>query len=103
MSWAGKIELSPARFALCEAIKEVCAVAQPLAQKTGIRIEIDVAPELGEVTLNQQKFKQVLYNLLSNAIKFTDDGGKVDILAKNHEAHRFRLVVKDIRVLERSM
>jgi len=92
---AGKMELSPERFALREAIEEVCAVANGIAQKKRIQIEIDVAPELGEVTLDQQKFKQVLYNLLSNAIKFTDDGGKVKILATTHEAHRFRLVVKD--------
>ena len=92
---AGKMELSPERFALREAIEEVCAVTKAIAQKKSIQIEIDVAPELGEVTLDQQKFKQVLYNLLSNAIKFTDEGGKVEILAATHEAHRFRLVVKD--------
>jgi signal transduction histidine kinase len=92
---AGKMELSPERFALREAIKEVCAVAKAIAQKKRIQIEIDVAPELGEVTLDQQKVKQVLYNLLSNAIKFTDDAGKVKILATTHEADRFRLVVKD--------
>ena len=45
--------------------------------------------------MDQQKFKQVLYNLLSNAIKFTDDSGRVDIIATSRETDRFDLAVKD--------
>ena len=56
---------------------------------------MNVAPEIGDVTLDQQKFKQVLYNLLSNAIKFSHDGGKVEIRVAMHDAHRFKLVVVD--------
>ncbi len=92
---AGKMELSLERFALREAIEEVCAVAKPIAQKKSIQIEIDVAPDLSDVTLDQQKLKQILYNLLSNAVKFTDDGGKVEIRAAMHDAHCFKMVVKD--------
>ncbi|MBV8376107.1 MAG: CHASE3 domain-containing protein [Verrucomicrobia bacterium] len=92
---AGKIELNPERFVLREAIAEVCNVAGAIAQKKRIQIEIAVAPDLAQVTLDQQKLKQVLYNLLSNAIKFTDEGGKVQIRAAMHEAHRVRLEVKD--------
>jgi signal transduction histidine kinase len=92
---AGKMELSLERFALREAIEEVCAVAKPIAQKKSIQIEVDVAPDLSDVTLDQQKLKQILYNLLSNAVKFTDDGGKVEIRAAMHDAHCFKMVVKD--------
>ena len=57
---------------------------------------MSVAPEIGDVTLDQQKFKQILYNLLSNAIKFTDDGGKVEICAASTRTNfASRLVVKD--------
>ena len=92
---AGKMELNPERFSLREAIEEVCAVTNAIAQKKRIQTKIDVAPELGEVTLDQQKFKQVLYNLLSNAIKFSDDGGNVEILAEPHDTDRVKLVVSD--------
>jgi signal transduction histidine kinase len=60
-----------------------------------IDLHVNVAPELGDVTLDQQKFKQVLYNLLSNAIKFTEDGGKVELFAEPNAPHRFKLVFKD--------
>jgi hypothetical protein len=36
-------------------------VTKPIAQKKGILLEVQVAPELGEVILDQQKFKQTLY------------------------------------------
>jgi signal transduction histidine kinase len=75
----GKMELFPVSFALPEAVAEVCSIMSHTAQKKGIEIESTFSPSLGTVTLDLQKFKQVLYNLLSNAVKFTDDGGRVAI------------------------
>nr|WP_202797484.1 PAS domain-containing protein [Chthoniobacter flavus] len=92
---AGKMDLTPVSFVLSQAIDEVCAVAKPLAQKKHIHVRLTVAPELSCVTLDQQKFKQVLYNLLSNGIKFTDDGGNVGIFATPYDGSRFKLSVKD--------
>ena len=92
---AGKMELKPEKFSLRKAIEEACAVTKPIMQKKSIRLEVNVAPELGHVTLDQQKFKQVLYNLLSNAIKFSPNGGKVEIRVAMHDAHRFKLSVQD--------
>jgi PAS domain S-box-containing protein len=92
---AGKMELNPVRFSLSKAIPEVCALTKPTARKKGIRIDVNVAPELDEVTLDQQKFKQVLYNVLSNAIKFNRDGGKVEIRAEPYEEDRVKIVITD--------
>ena len=91
----GKMELNPEKFSLRKAIEEVCAVSRPIVQKKGIRLEVYVAAELGDVTLDQQRFKQILYNLLSNAVKFTDQGGKVEIHVATHDAYRFKLSVQD--------
>jgi signal transduction histidine kinase len=92
---AGKMELTPETFPLRKAIEEVCAVVRPLVQKKSIQVLVDVSPLLGDVTLDQQKLKQVLFNLLSNAVKFTDDGGRVEILAQPNGPRRFNLAVKD--------
>jgi signal transduction histidine kinase len=91
----GKMELNPEKFSLEKAIEEVCAVSKPSVQKKGIRLEVYVAPDLSYITLDQQKFKQVLYNLLSNAVKFTDDGGTVEIRAEAHDTDRVKLVIND--------
>jgi len=92
---AGKIELIPERFPLHKAVEEVCSVGGPMAQKKQIHVNLSVAPGLLEVTLDQVRFKQVVYNLLSNALKFTDDGGRVEIQCALHGLHQFKLAVRD--------
>ena len=71
-------------FALRKAVEEVDTVIKSIAQKKRIAVGIEVSDELDAVTLDQHKFKQVLYNLLSNAVKFSDEGGQVD----RRPAHR---------------
>jgi signal transduction histidine kinase len=92
---AGKMELKVGKFSLPGCVEEVCGVIKPIAQKKDIRVGVYIAPELHEITLDQQKFKQVLYNLLSNALKFTAESGKVELFIEPHEPHRFQLVVRD--------
>lgn len=92
---AGKMELFPETFALPKAVEEVCSVASPMAIKKNIAIRREISPTVESVTLDQQKFKQVLFNLLSNAVKFTDDKGQVDIIAGPLERRRLRLQVRD--------
>ncbi len=92
---AGKMELNPETFRVAKAVEEALAVARAIAQKKRIELHVEVAPELAEVTLDPQKFKQVIYNLLSNAVKFTNDGGRVDIRLRPVSGERFQLQVTD--------
>jgi PAS domain S-box-containing protein len=92
---AGKLELNPEAFSIGKAIEEVCAVVKGIAQKRCVNLTCSVAPELGSVTLDEQKFKQICYNLLSNGVKFTSPGGSVEISALPIEENRFELRVKD--------
>jgi protein-histidine pros-kinase len=92
---AGKMELNPESFSLQKAIEEICAVANPIAQKKNIQIQVQASREVDDVVLDQQKFKQVLYNLVSNAVKFTDDGGNVEIKVAPDGRRHFKLAVTD--------
>jgi PAS domain S-box-containing protein len=92
---AGKMELHPEIFAVHKAVEEVAAVIKGIANKKRIAVGIEIGADLDAVTLDQHKFKQVLYNLLSNAVKFSDDGGKVDIHARRLDAHRLEVQVRD--------
>ncbi|HYU35259.1 MAG TPA: PAS domain S-box protein [Thermoanaerobaculia bacterium] len=92
---SGKMELFPETFTLPRAVEEVCSIISPLATKKNITLRREIAPAVGHVTLDQQRFKQILYNLLSNAVKFTEDGGSVEIVANLRDPDRVRLQVRD--------
>jgi protein-histidine pros-kinase len=92
---AGKLELTPETFLLGDAILEVRAGVRPIAQHKHIEVSVKVAAGLHAVTLDEQRFKQILYKLLSNALKFTDDAGEVCIAAEFEGTEHFRLSVQD--------
>ena len=92
---AGRMDLNPETFLLNRIINEVCATIGPLAHKKRISIETNLSAPGESVSLDQQKFRQILYNLLSNAVKFTNDGGHVEIAANTLDGHRLQMQVKD--------
>ncbi len=92
---AGKMELSPEAFALPKTVEEVCSVLSQMAEKKKIAVRRHIAASITSVTLDRQKFKQVLFNLLSNAVKFTDDGGQVDIIVGQRDPGLLTLQVRD--------
>ena len=92
---AGKMELRLEKFSARAAIESVSTGVKIVAQKRKIHVDVAISPEIREVTLDQQKFKQILHNLLSNAIKFTESGGVVRIRVQPQDAHHFKLVIKD--------
>jgi len=92
---AGKMELHPEIFSVRKAVEEVTAVINGIAHKKHIVVGIEVNDGLDVVTLDQHKFKQVLYNLLSNAVKFSDEGGKVEIHMRRLDPHWLEMQVSD--------
>ena len=92
---AGKMELHPETFPVRQAVEEVTAVIKGIALKKYITVGIEVSEGLDAVTLDQHKFKQVLYNLLSNAVKFTDEGGQVSIRARCLDTDWLEVQVSD--------
>ena len=91
---AGRMELEPARFDVPTAIGNAMTLVRERAQRHGIALGIDVAPEVGEIVADERKFKQILLNLLTNAVKFTPDGGRVDVLARR-TADALEVAVRD--------
>ena len=71
---AGKLELNPQSVQLKPLIDEVSGTARQLAEQNKNRLVAEVQDNLGTITVDPMRLRQVLLNLLSNACKFTKQG-----------------------------
>jgi signal transduction histidine kinase len=71
---AGKLELNPEAINLARLIDEVVGTAGQLAEKNQNRLVVEAQENLGTLTVDAMRLKQILLNLLSNACKFTKEG-----------------------------
>jgi adenylate cyclase len=71
---AGKLELNPATVKLATLIDEVVGTARQLAEKNKNRLVVEAGENLGTLTVDPMRLRQILLNLLSNACKFTKQG-----------------------------
>lgn len=72
---AGKVQLRPTVFEPTSLMEGVRAMFQPGATKRGIRIVLDIAPELPrQIRSDSGRLRQILMNLVSNAAKFSSPG-----------------------------
>ena len=71
---AGKLELSPESVALVPLIDQVIGTARQLAEQSNNRLVVDAPEDLGTLTVDPMRLRQILLNLLSNACKFTKQG-----------------------------
>ena len=71
---AGKLELSPEPVNLVPLIDDVVGTARQLAEQNKNRLVVEVRENLGSLTVDPMRLRQILLNLLSNACKFTKQG-----------------------------
>ena len=71
---AGKLELNPQTVQLAPLIEEVIGTARQLAEQNKNRLALETPNDLGTLTVDPMRLRQVLFNLLSNACKFTKEG-----------------------------
>jgi signal transduction histidine kinase len=71
---AGKLELNPQTVQLTPLINEVIGTAGQLAEQNKNRLVVDAQENLGALTVDPMRLRQILLNLLSNACKFTKEG-----------------------------
>lgn len=96
---AGKMQLDSEEFDLRQCVEEVIELLANGADKKGLQLIGDIAPELPRALLGDvSRLRQVLINLVGNAIKFTDKGGvtvSVSVDSSGSDASAVRFSVKD--------
>jgi signal transduction histidine kinase len=60
----------------------------------GLRVSLDLAPEVNLVTADERRIRQVVFNLLSNAVKFTPEGGSI-VVATDRRDGEVHVSVRD--------
>jgi GAF domain-containing protein len=78
---AGKLELNPQTVQLAPLIDEVVGTARQLAGQNKNRLVVEAQDNLGALTVDPMRLRQILLNLLSNACKFTT-AGEVKLAAR---------------------
>jgi GAF domain-containing protein len=78
---AGKLELNPQTVQLAPLINDVIGTAGQLAEHNKNRLVVDAQENLGALTVDPMRLRQILLNLLSNACKFTK-AGEVKLAAR---------------------
>src|SRR3989475_12099424 len=71
---AGKLELSPESVHVAPLLDQVIGTARQLAEQNKNRLLVEAQENLGALTVDPMRLRQILLNLLSNACKFTKQG-----------------------------
>jgi signal transduction histidine kinase len=90
------LRLQPVHVA--ELIDEVVQVVRPEAEKTGIRIETDCAPQLPDINGDPGMLRQALLNLAINACQAMPQGGVLRFRARGVRPRRVAIHMEDTGV-----
>jgi len=93
----GQLRLNLRDTYLIRAVEGAVEAVQPLATGRGIRLVVDLSPDVGVVRVDPDRIQQVVWNLLANAVKFTPEGGRVDV-AVHREGGTVEIRIKDTGV-----
>ncbi|MEZ5238400.1 MAG: ATP-binding protein [Microthrixaceae bacterium] len=81
---SGDLEVSVQEVELHPLAMECLELIRPVADRSGVAVEVDEDCGVHTVLADRQRLRQVLLNLLSNAIKFNVEGGSVVVGCTGH-------------------
>jgi len=81
---SGKMELDCSSFDINDLVERSLSIIKEKANKHNIHLNLNLGDQVGVVTADERKIKQVMFNLLSNATKFTPDNGDITVSTQLH-------------------
>jgi signal transduction histidine kinase len=84
---SGKMEVNLAPVELPTVVSQLRGTMLPLAERSELRMTIDVARDLPAVSADVPRLREIILNLVSNAIKYTPSGGMIRLEARATNRH----------------
>jgi signal transduction histidine kinase len=94
---SGRMEVELEDLSLPDVVRELRGTIVPLARKSELSVDMDVAENLPMVRADRTRLRQIILNLTSNAIKYTPAGGHVKLVAAQNNG-RVEVSVADTGV-----
>jgi signal transduction histidine kinase len=79
------LQLELQEISLRDLVSDTLSSFGPEAERRGVRLVGEIAPEVDPVLANPSKLQRVLYNLVSNALRHTPPDGTVFLRAEPKE------------------
>jgi two-component system sensor histidine kinase GlrK len=81
---AGKMFFSFQKASLRPIIEKSVFKLSPLTKNKKMDIALEIREDLPPLLLDIERIEEVFQNLLGNALKYTQEGGKIDVSARNN-------------------
>jgi signal transduction histidine kinase len=78
---SGKVQLRPHEVDAAETTRHVAETLRLAAEAKGVRLTVEIPPDLPFVYADPDRLQQIVFNLVSNAVKFTAVGS-IDVSAR---------------------
>jgi signal transduction histidine kinase len=92
---AGRMNLSPEKFALHEVLDEVISITSPMANEKNLAFLFEKdSDQAVQIFADRTRMRQIMINLVNNAIKYTEKG-RISIRTKLQESQQVLITVKD--------
>lgn len=91
---AGQLALELDTFDIQNMLVSVMGLVRESAKHARLKIEFSCAQDIGTLTGDEKRLKQVMFNLLTNAIRYTPPNGTITITAQR-DPHQLVLSVAD--------
>lgn len=92
------VEFQPKVFDIAKTIRITADLFEEMADKKGIKIEVDIPHDNIEISGDENMIAAVFRNLINNAIKFTHSGGLITISYRLLTDNKLEFSVRDTGV-----